>query len=371
MKFLSKNKNQINMKNLKLLVFALLSFVVLLSSCGSEEKPNAEAKDLKKEVVVEKSNEFTILSEYLKTQGDYLNAPSEKGGAPQIIEATELNDLLGGYVLILDLRSPKSFAEGHISGAENVSFGTLVNYMNDEVQVDNFDKIVMVCYTGQTSGMATSILRMLGFNTVYSLKWGMSSWNMKFAEKKWLARTTDDYVDMLEITNNAKPSGGAFPEIETGNTDPKEILTEQAYLIFAKGFGNMTAKASDVFGDPSAYYIINVATPDAYAVGHIPTAVNYAPKGSLVYDVDLNTIPADKPILVYCATGQYAAQVVAYLRVLGYDAYTLLYGANSFMHKVLIENGVPAFSKKAINNFEFEESDFTGGAVEEEGAGGC
>jgi rhodanese-related sulfurtransferase len=369
---IDKLKTKFIMKKCNLLLFTfLMSFMFILSSCGNGESPKAKEENTNKEVKVEKSNEFTILSEYLKTNGNYINAAQDQGGAPQFIEATELNDLLGGYVLILDLRSPKAFAEGHISGAENVSFGTLVNYMKDEVSVDDYDKIVMVCYTGQTSGMATSVLRMMGYNTVYCLKWGMSSWNMKFAEPKWLARISDDYVDAIETTDNPKPAAGDFPEISTGNTDPKEILTEQANRLFAKGFGKMTAKIADVMGDPSAYYIINIATPEAYAAGHIPSAVNYAPKGSLAYDVDLNTLPTDKPILVYCATGQYAAQVVAYLRLLGYDAYTLLYGANSFMHKVLLEKGIHAFTKEVVNNFEYEESDFTGGAAEEEGGGGC
>jgi len=354
-----------------LLITVLLSFMFVLGSCGNTETPKDKEGNTNKEVQVEKANEFTILSEYLKTNGDYLNAAPDQGGAPQLIEATEVNELLGGYVLILDLRSPKSFAEGHISGAENVSFGTLVNYMRDEVQVDDFDKIVMVCYTGQTSGMATATLRMMGYNTVYSLKWGMSAWNMKFAKAKWMARISDDYVDMLETTDNAKAAVGNFPEITTGNEDPKEILAEQANRMLAKGFGKMTAKVSDVFSDPSAYYIINVGTPESYSAGHIPSTVFYPKKGSLSFDKDLNTLPTDKPILVYCATGQYAAQVVAYLRILGYDAYTLLYGANSFMHKVLVEKGIPAFTKKVVNDFEYEESDFTGGAVEEEGAGGC
>lgn len=360
------------MKKCNLVLFTvLLSFMFVFSSCGNAEAPETKKDNAIKEVQVEKSNEFALLSEYLKTNGDYLNAAPDQGGAPQLIEATEVNDLVGGYVLILDLRSPKSFAEGHIPGAENVSFGTLVNYMRDEVQVDDYDKIILVCYTGQTSGMATATLRMLGYNTVYSMKWGMCAWNKKFAESKWMARISDDYVEMLETSDNPKASAGSFPEINTGKTEAKDILVEQANRMLAKGFGKMTAKVGDVFGDPSAYYIINVGSPELYSAGHIPSAVFYPMKGSLRFDKDLNTLPTDKPILVYCATGQYAAQVVAYLRLLGYDAYTLLYGANSFMHKVLLEKNAPAFTNKVVNNFEYEESEFTGNATEEEGAGGC
>ena len=42
----------------------------------------------------------------------------------------------------------------------------------------------------------------------------------------------------------------------------------------------------------------------------------------------LDTLPTDKPIVVYCWTGQTSAQVTPYLRILGYDAYSMLYGMN-------------------------------------------
>jgi len=43
-------------------------------------------------------------------------------------------------------------------------------------------------------------------------------------------------------------------------------------------------------------------------------------------------IPTDMPVVVYCWTGQHASQVVAYLNLLGYDAYDLANGANALFH---------------------------------------
>ena len=37
-------------------------------------------------------------------------------------------------------------------------------------------------------------------------------------------------------------------------------------------------------------------------------------------------IPADKPVIVYCYTGQTASQTVAVLRMLGYEAYNMSQG---------------------------------------------
>ena len=358
-------------RNLFMVVLAI-PFIFFLTYCGNSEQKQTETKDVTTEVVQEETNEFQILSEYLKQNGDYINTAIDKGGAPQLIKADELNDLLGGYVLIIDIRSPKVFSEGHIPGAVNVNMALLINYMKDDISVDDYDKIVLVCHSGQTSAFAATVLRMMGFNTVYSLKWGMSSWNMKFAKSKWMARISDEYNDQLETTANPKAAAGDFPEISTGYTNPTEILDEQALRLFALGFGKVTAKSADVFADPSAYYIINVWPTEDYDLGHIPGAIQYDLKGSLRYDLELNTLPKDKPVLVYCFSGQKSACIVAYLRILGYDAYTLLYGANSFMHQVLIDHDWPAFTKKDVGSYDFEESEFdAAGGEEEEGAGGC
>ena len=91
--------------------------------------------------------------------------------------------------------------------------------------------------------------------------------------------------------------------------------------------------------------------PDRYAKGHIPTANQYDPKGSLHSSTDLLTIPKDKKVLVYGPTGQETAYVVAYLNVLGYDTGNLAYGGNSFMHKQLKDNNWEAFSKKEVNMY--------------------
>ena len=39
-----------------------------------------------------------------------------------------------------------------------------------------------------------------------------------------------------------------------------------------------------------------------------------------------STIPTDKPVVVYCYTGQTSSQTVATLRMLGFEAYSLAGG---------------------------------------------
>ncbi len=76
-----------------------------------------------------------------------------------------------------------------------------------------------------------------------------------------------------------------------------------------------------------------------YNVGHIPGAVQYTPSASLSYAQELKTLPTDKTVVVYCYTGQTSAFVAAYLKVIGYDAKTLLFGANGMMYDTMVSAG--------------------------------
>ena len=82
----------------------------------------------------------------------------------------------------------------------------------------------------------------------------------------------------------------------------------------------------DADNDP---YIISVRAAEDYAKGHIPGAVNYGVTEMFTLD-NLATIPPDRQVVVVCYTGQSAAQVTSALNMLGYDAYSLLYGMSSW-----------------------------------------
>ena len=102
------------------------------------------------------------------------------------------------------------------------------------------------------------------------------------------------------------------------------------------------------------YYTINYCSEEVYKLGHLPGAVHYNPH-SLSTNQDLYTLPADKKVVAYDQTGQGSAYIVAYLKVLGYQAGNIGYGANSFMNKELKAKGLDAFSKKQINMYPVVE----------------
>jgi rhodanese-related sulfurtransferase len=99
--------------------------------------------------------------------------------------------------------------------------------------------------------------------------------------------------------------------------------------------GTKNIKAADLFanlndGDPSNDpFIVDNGAPEDYANGHIPGAINITAKALFTADA-LAKLPKDKQIVLNCYAGQTASQTTAALRMLGYDAYNLLYGAPSW-----------------------------------------
>ena len=75
------------------------------------------------------------------------------------------------------------------------------------------------------------------------------------------------------------------------------------------------------------YTIVSVRKPEDFEQGHIQGAVNI-PYGPGMQD-QLKDLPKDKPVIVYCYTGQSGSQTMTVLRLMGYEAYNLNGGMGS------------------------------------------
>jgi rhodanese-related sulfurtransferase len=240
------------------------------------------------------------------------------------------------------MRKPEVFAEGHIPGAVNVEIGGLTDYFASKIKPFEFDKIILACYSGQSSSYATLLLRIMGYGNVYSLRWGMSGWSPKM-DNKWLAGISSKYEDQLDTTTYEKDAPGDFPLLNTGKSTGAEIFDSRIVGLFNE-YHDATITSDSVFSHPEKYYIINYDRKDKYETGHVPGAIRYKPGGTLGILSEMQTIPADKEVVIYCATGHNSAFVTAYLRLFGYNAKTLRYGNNGFMHdKMLREDQTMAW----------------------------
>ena len=75
-------------------------------------------------------------------------------------------------------------------------------------------------------------------------------------------------------------------------------------------------------------FILDIRRPDDYVAGHLTGAVNLSFFDTSISD-NLDALPDDQPIMVYCYTGQTASQVTALLNIAGKMAKNVQSGFNN------------------------------------------
>jgi len=328
-------------KNYYLIILLLLSLFIV--SCEKKE----EADPI---------NESEVLATYLESADSPLHKDYVNTDLPSIMAASEVKTLNEtNQVYIIDVRSSADFATGHIKNAHNVAVADILTHIKG-VNLTSYTKVAVVCYTGQTAGFAASLLRLMGYDKVFSMKWGMCSWNSFFASK-WTSAigSGNAYQSQFTATAANKNTAGELPVLSTGKTTGQEILEARVNALLTEGFTPASVNTSTLFGNLTGYYIVNYWTAAQYAdPGHVPGAVQYTPKESIKLATDLKTLPTDKPIAVYCFTGQTSAFLTAYLRLLGYDAKSVLYGANSMIYDVMVTKNMSVFKASEIMGYTYE-----------------
>ena len=350
------------MKRKYSLFLTLVFLIALLSGCGGKKTENSQADAGEAPKVSEVrpaagnpvviGTETELLLKDLKENGDYVNSKE----FPSLIKASIVNESLGKNIHIFDIRPAKDFSAGHIKGAVNKQLEDLPAYFETAIKPFELDKIIVVSEDGQVSSYATCLLRLMGYGNVYSMRWGMSGWNSKYAKEGWLKGLSGKYEANLETTSNERPAMAGMPEIKTGLQSGQEIGAARFKQLFSEGGESVLISADEVFSNPEKYYIINLERKDKYEDGHIPGSVRYKPEATLGFTEEMASIPTDKTVVIYCGTGHNSGFATAYLRLLGYDARTLRYGNNSFMYDKMIKqrktfSWLP-FTKEDVNNFE-------------------
>ena len=83
--------------------------------------------------------------------------------------------LINKGAIVLDVRKPEEFQQGHIVNAKNVDFADLAT---DEKQHSKYkNKVVLtVCNNGMQSNRAATLLRKAGLEEAYSIRGGLAGW---------------------------------------------------------------------------------------------------------------------------------------------------------------------------------------------------
>jgi rhodanese-related sulfurtransferase len=80
-----------------------------------------------------------------------------------------------GEAVLIDVRDPDEWQEGHIPGAKNFSRGT-VELEIEEAAPDLCTPIITHCGGGGRSALAAESLQRMGYNNVKSMAGGFKAW---------------------------------------------------------------------------------------------------------------------------------------------------------------------------------------------------
>ncbi len=328
-------------KNFKIILL-IVCFAGLTFSCV-----NNNNKALKNEASVANT---MMLMDWLEKSGNFINSPE----IPSIMDAQNVWAMREENIHIIDLRKPDDFRERHIEHAVNIQPGDVLRYFTSTINPASFKSIILVCYDLNTSGYIAGVLQLLGYNNVFAMRFGMSGWEKETAEKFWLANISNQLVGKLETRGFPKSQAGGYPEIASASGTGFGTALERAETLLAESQEEYIITLPEFLKNSESYYTICYWPEDKYlSNGHLAGAIAYEPKKSLTRDTYLNTLPTDKPVMIYCYSGQHSTFVAAYLRMLGYDAKSLAYGANGFIHEVMARTEPrPArtFTEKLIQN---------------------
>jgi rhodanese-related sulfurtransferase len=108
-------------------------------------------------------SQFTLLAALLVGMAWFFLLRNRSRGGPMTRQ--QLQELRDRGALVLDVRSPREFAQGHAKGARNIPLGVLKERLGD---LERDKPIRTCCASGMRSASARSILLRAGFRDVHN-----------------------------------------------------------------------------------------------------------------------------------------------------------------------------------------------------------
>ena len=278
------------MKHLKTLIL-FFAVATLFASCKNADEIRKRAE----------ANKPKVAAPIVKAV-----KPSNLGTINKIsVEEFEKMNNEGKFTLV-DVRTPEEYAEGYIKGAVNVNFKkrTFPDYINAIAK----DKPVAVyCRSANRSGKAAIIMQSLGFKNVYDLDGGVKAW--KKAEKTFVKEENKANVKLQETLKKGELKGKA--------------VVGKSHQIGVEEFDKLV-KSGKVT-------LVDVRKADEYAAGFIEGAINVDWKNRHFANNALKTITNDKPVVIYCRSGNRATRAMFAMSALGFtEVYNLEHGMKSW-----------------------------------------
>ena len=93
------------------------------------------------------------------------------------------NKIESSDVILIDVRTPMEYSQGHIQGSVNVDFKEEKDFQNYFKNLDKSETIFLYCRSGNRSKKSAEKLIDLGFNKIYDLEGGFIEWNLEELKK--------------------------------------------------------------------------------------------------------------------------------------------------------------------------------------------
>jgi len=294
------------MKRIVLLILALMVVAALAFPACAQNVGIEEATDATEEIVQEETGDAVAeaSNNYFAEKADDNNMIAQDAFVEKIAAGEEL--------FVLDIRSAEDYEINHVLYAINAPWGAAISDNLDKLPAD--ETIYVYCYSGQTAGQTVALLNIAGFDAK-SVKFG---WNFGISKVEGVEEITETVANDFEENTSLDID----PAIETAIKGHFEGLEDVSETTF-KNYMISPENANQLIGDDSAVFL-SIRSAEDFTEGHIEGAINI-PWGKGMQE-DFDVLPMDKTIIVYCYSGQTAAQAVTAMRLIGYDAVSLTGG---------------------------------------------
>ncbi len=100
---------------------------------------------------------------------------SHKGAITNMNSNDFSNKIQESGVVVLDVRTPSEYAQGHIANAINIDVEA-ATFNSEIAKLDNTKTYAVYCHSGRRSAIATTAMARAGFEHIFNLQNGLADW---------------------------------------------------------------------------------------------------------------------------------------------------------------------------------------------------
>ena len=145
------------------LLIPIVALAVVLAACGGSDETTS-ATDSVPDTVVETA---AIQPTATESNPAGLRLVSADDAATALASRTDL--------VLLDVRTPEEFADGHVDGATLIDFYG-ADFADQLAELDRDASYVVYCRSGNRSGQTVDLMQQLGFTDVQDVEGGVLAW---------------------------------------------------------------------------------------------------------------------------------------------------------------------------------------------------